>query len=58
MSDSAVTKDAVVIERIFDVPVDLIWKMWTQPEHFKNWYGPNGMTIPVAEMDVRIGGNP
>ena len=30
--------------------------MWTQPEHFKNWYGPTGFTIPVAEMDVRVGG--
>ena len=56
MSDSTITKDAVVIERTFDVPVDLIWKMWTQPEHFKKWYGPEGFTVPIAEMDVRVGG--
>lgn len=56
MSDSAISKDAVIIERTFDATVDIIWQMWTQPEHFKNWYGPNGATIPVAEMDVRIGG--
>ncbi len=56
MSDSTLTKDAVVIERTFDAPVDLIWQMWTQPEHFKNWYGPTGFTVPVAEMDVRVGG--
>lgn len=56
MSDSAISKDAIVIERFFDVPVDVIWQMWTQPEHFKNWYGPQGFTVPVAEMDVRIGG--
>ena len=30
--------------------------MWTEPEHFKAWYGPDGATIPVAKMDVRIGG--
>jgi uncharacterized protein YndB with AHSA1/START domain len=30
--------------------------LWTQPEHFKKWYGPNGFTVPVAEMDVRVGG--
>jgi uncharacterized protein YndB with AHSA1/START domain len=30
--------------------------MWTQPEHFKKWYGPKGFTVPVAEMDVRVGG--
>ncbi len=56
MSDNTMTKDAVVIERTFDAPVDLIWQMWTQAEQFKNWYGPKGMTIPVAEMDVRVGG--
>ena len=56
MSDSTNSKDAVVIERIFDAPVDFIWKMWTQPEHFKKWYGPQGFTVPVAEMDVRVGG--
>lgn len=56
MSDSTMTKEAIVIERIFDAPVDLIWQLWTQPEHFKNWYGPAGFTVPVAEMDVRVGG--
>lgn len=56
MSDNTTTKDAVVIERIFEAPVELIWQMWTQPEHFKNWYGPQGFTVPVAEMDVRVGG--
>ncbi len=56
MSDSPNTKDAVVIERTFDAPIDLIWQMWTDPEHFKNWYGPKGFTVPVAEMDVRVGG--
>ncbi len=48
--------DAVVIERTFDAPQDLIWRMWTQPEDFASWYGPMGMTIPVADMDLRVGG--
>ena len=49
-------RDAVVIERTFDAPADLIWQMWTDPEHFKAWYGPDGASIPTAEMDVRVGG--
>jgi uncharacterized protein YndB with AHSA1/START domain len=49
------TKD-LHIERIFDAPIDLIWAMWTEPEHFANWYGPIGAKIPKAEMDVRVGG--
>lgn len=48
--------DSVVIERVFDAPVELIWKMWTDPEHFAAWYGPIGAEIPVAKMDVQVGG--
>jgi uncharacterized protein YndB with AHSA1/START domain len=46
----------VRIERDFDAPVGLIWAMWTEPEHFANWYGPTGARIPKADMDVRVGG--
>jgi uncharacterized protein YndB with AHSA1/START domain len=56
MTDDKASLDAVVIERRFDAPVDRIWQMWTEPEYFKAWYGPEGATIPVAKMDVRVGG--
>ena len=56
MTTQNASENAVVIERTFDAPVDLIWQMWTEPEHFKAWYGPGGATIPVANMDVRVGG--
>ncbi len=46
----------VVIERFFDAPPELVWQMWTDPEHFKAWYGPTGATIPVANLDVQVGG--
>jgi uncharacterized protein YndB with AHSA1/START domain len=48
---------AVVIERTFDAPASVIWQMWTQPEHFMAWYGPTGASIPVAKMDLRVGGS-
>lgn len=50
------TQNAVVIERDVDAPVDLIWQMWTEPDHFKEWYGPDGASVPAAQMDVRVGG--
>lgn len=56
MSENSSAQDAVVIERIFEASVDLIWQMWTQAEHFQQWYGPQGFNIPVATMDVRVGG--
>lgn len=49
-------EDAVVIERTFDAPRELVWQMWVDPEHFKQWYGPNGFSVPVANMDTRVGG--
>jgi uncharacterized protein YndB with AHSA1/START domain len=55
MTDNG-SADAVEIERIIDAPLALVWQMWTDPEHFKAWYGPGGATIPVAKMDVRVGG--
>ena len=56
MSDDNDFGNAVVIERTFDAPVELIWRMWTDPKHFAGWYGPPGASIPVANMDVRVGG--
>jgi uncharacterized protein YndB with AHSA1/START domain len=53
MTDSP---DTVVIERDLDAPVDVVWAMWTDPEHFRQWYGPDGAAIPVADLDVRVGG--
>ena len=56
MSNKTISKDAIVIERTFDAPVHIIWQMWTDPEHFKKWYGPKGFTVPVADMELRVGG--
>ncbi len=57
MTEIKDSTDAVVIERTLNSPAALVWQMWTEPEHFKAWYGPNGAQIPVANMDVRVGGS-
>jgi uncharacterized protein YndB with AHSA1/START domain len=57
MMDAASSTDAVVIEHRFDAPVELIWQMWTDPDHFREWFGPEGASIPTAKMDVRVGGS-
>jgi uncharacterized protein YndB with AHSA1/START domain len=43
--------------RIFDAPRELVWKMWTDPHHVAQWFGPRGFTNTVHEMDVRPGGH-
>jgi len=49
-------EQALVIERIFDAPRELVWKAWAEPEHFMRWYGPKGFTTPVCKIDFRVGG--
>jgi uncharacterized protein YndB with AHSA1/START domain len=46
----------LVITRVFDAPRALVWKAWTEPEHFTRWWGPKGFTTPVCRIDLRVGG--
>jgi uncharacterized protein YndB with AHSA1/START domain len=54
--DGSASQQAVIVERSFDAPVELVWLMWTDPQHFAAWYGPEGVTVTVAKMEVRPGG--
>jgi uncharacterized protein YndB with AHSA1/START domain len=49
-------KQEVFITRLFDVPRELVWQAWTDPMHFKLWWGPRDYTCPFCEMDLRVGG--
>jgi uncharacterized protein YndB with AHSA1/START domain len=57
MTDDRDKQNSLVLERSFDAPVQIVWRMWTDPAHFSAWYGPDGATIQVLEMDVRVGGS-
>ena len=46
----------LVITRVFDAPRDLVFNVWTKPEHVVRWWGPNDFTLPFCEMDFRTGG--
>lgn len=46
----------LVLERDIDVPVDLVWKAWTTPEHVRQWFVPKPWTITACEIDLRPGG--
>ena len=35
----------LVLDREIDVPVDLVWKVWTTPEHLQHWFVPKPWTI-------------
>ena len=44
------------ISRTFNAPRDLVWKAWSDPASFGQWWGPRGFTTTTYEMDVRPGG--
>jgi uncharacterized protein YndB with AHSA1/START domain len=55
-TDSGAVGGSVEIERTVDAPIERVWQMWVDPDHFANWYGPAGARIPTAEFDHRPGG--
>jgi uncharacterized protein YndB with AHSA1/START domain len=46
----------LIATRVFDAPREMVFKAWTDPERLKRWWGPEGFTNPVCEVDVRPGG--
>ncbi len=46
----------LILERIVDVPRDLVWLAWTTPEHLKKWFTPAPWTTVDCEIDLRPGG--
>lgn len=57
--DSLVTdidKRQIATTRTLNAPRELVWKVWTTPEHIAQWWGPSGFTNTIEKMDVREGG--
>lgn len=44
------------MRRIFKAPVDLVFQMFTEPEHITNWWGPHGFRTTTHKMELRPGG--
>src|SRR5689334_11897851 len=55
MIDTLKTYD-VVVTRVFDEPVEKVWKAWSESEQVMGWWGAPGFTSPLAKMDFRVGG--
>ena len=46
----------LVLTRVLNAPADLVWEVWSQPEHIAQWWGPDGFTCTIEKMDLRPGG--
>jgi uncharacterized protein YndB with AHSA1/START domain len=50
------TAPEVIVTRVFNAPVELVWKAWTDPVHLMRWWGPKGFTSPTCKIDFKVGG--
>jgi len=51
-----VRKEDLVVTRIIDAPIEVVWKAWTDPDHVRRWWGPKYYTSPSCKIDLREGG--
>ena len=52
----SVTERELVLTRLIDAPREALYRCWTEPELLKQWFAPAPVATPVAELDVRPGG--
>lgn len=50
------TDDDLLIVRNFDAPAALIFRLWTDPAHFRRWIGPKEFECIETAIDLRVGG--
>ena len=53
---TAAQTEGLVITRIIDAPVELVWQAWTEPARIHLWWGPTGFTTTTTSFDFRVGG--
>lgn len=49
----------ITIVRVFEAPRERVWKEWTEPERFADWFGGTESEVPLSSvsMDVQPGGS-
>ncbi|HLP11469.1 MAG TPA: SRPBCC domain-containing protein [Flavobacteriales bacterium] len=48
-------ENVLIHTRILNAPRDLVWEVWTNPEHIKEWWGPTGFSLTTKSMNVEPG---
>lgn len=49
--------DELLIEREFDAPVALVFRLWESPDHMIRWWGPEKFTVLEMDWEARPGRN-
>ena len=46
----------MVIERRYAASIEDVWELWTTKKGIESWWGPDGFSVKVHELDLRAGG--
>lgn len=57
LNKEASGKEMFFINRTFEAPLDVMFEMWTNPEHLARWVPPTGFTMNYIKADIRPGGS-
>jgi uncharacterized protein YndB with AHSA1/START domain len=57
MTPDSAGSQPLLLTRVLDAPRARAFKAWTDPEELAQWWGPDGFTTPVCEVDARPGGS-
>lgn len=49
-------KEIFVINRAFEAPLDVLFEMWTNPEHLSQWLPPTGFQMQFLKANIQTGG--
>jgi uncharacterized protein YndB with AHSA1/START domain len=60
MSENTTSKDGprrtITIERSYSATVEAVWALWTTARGIESWWGPDGFSVTVKHLDLRVGG--
>jgi uncharacterized protein YndB with AHSA1/START domain len=48
--------DTIRFERVYDVPIEDVWALWTTKEGLEEWFAPEGMHVEIPNLELRVGG--
>jgi len=52
-----IERPKLTLERTFKASIDEVWEMWTTRDGIESWWGPEGFSVAVSELDLRPGGD-
>ncbi|AOP36405.1 ATPase [Leptospira tipperaryensis] len=53
---TTIEENKVIYKRYFDIPIELLFDVWSSQEHLSEWWGPDGFTLTTRSMDFSNGG--